>query len=130
MEPSAFGTSTGLGSHVTGPWYGSMTSSVSILRITSSNVSFKLYGMGLGGCITGDALGFICSWIGSAFIFPKPWNTDGCRVMMRAMGGVIDFVSSVASSVDAVLVPMELMRLPFISILGVLKVIIPSDSAR
>ena len=50
--------------------------------------------------------------------------------MMRAMGGVTDFVGSVALSVDAVLVPMELMRLPFISILGVLKVIIPSDSAR
>ena len=47
---------------------------------------------------------------------------------MRAMGGLTDFVSSEASSVDAVLVPIELMRLPFISILGVLKVIIPSDS--
>ena len=46
------------------------------------------------------------------------------------MGGVTDFVSSVASSVDAVLVPIELMRLPFISILGVLKVIIPSGSSR
>ena len=44
--------------------------------------------------------------------------------------GLIDFVSSVASSVDAVLVAIELIRLPFISILGVLKVIIPSDSAR
>ena len=82
------------------------------------------------GCITGDALGFICSWMGLAFIFPKPWNTDGCFVMMRAMGGLTDFVSSVTSSVDAVLVPIELMRPPFISILGVLKVIIPSDSAR
>ncbi len=37
---------------------------------------------------------------------------------------------SVASSVDTVLVPIGLMRLPFISILGVLKVIIPSYSAR
>ena len=130
MEPSAFGTSTGLDSHVTGPWCGSMISSASILLIASSNVSFKWYGMGLRGCITGDALGFIYSWIGTAFIFPKPWNTDGCCVMMRAMGGVTDFVSSVASSLDTVLVPIELMRLPFISILGVLKVIIPSDSAR
>ena len=130
MEPSAFGTSSGLDNHVTGPWCGSMTSSASILRITSSNVSFKWYGMALGGCITGDGLGFICSWMGSAFIFPKPWNTDGCCVMKRAMGGVTDFVSSVASSVDTVLIPIELMRLPFISILGVLKVIIPSDSAR
>ena len=85
--------------------------------------------MGLGDCLIGDALSFICSWMGSAFIFPKPWNTDGCCVMMRAMGGVTDFVRSVASSV-AVLVPMELIRLPFISILDVLKVIIPSDSAR
>ena len=49
---------------------------------------------------------------------------------MRAMGGVTNFVSSVASSVNAVLVPIELMRLPFISVLGVLKVIIPSDSTR
>ena len=130
VEPSAFGTSTGLDSNVTGPWCGLMTSSASILRITLLNVSFKWYGMGLGGCITGDALGFVCSWMGSAFIFPKPWNTDGCCVMMQAMGGVTDFVSSVASSIDTVLVPMELMRLPFISILGVLKVIIPSDSAR
>ena len=38
------------------------------------------------GCITGDALGFI----GSAFIFPKPWNTDGFCVMMREMGGLTD----------------------------------------
>ena len=130
MEPSAFGTSTGLDSHVTGPWCGSMTSSASILWIALSNVSFKWYGMGLGSCITGDALGFICSWMCSAFIFPKPRDTDGCCVMMRAMGGVTDFVSSIASLVDAVLDPMELMRLPFISILGVLNVIIPSDSAR
>ena len=129
MEPSAFGTNTGLDNHVTGPWCGSMTSSASILWIASSNVSFKWYGTGLGGCITGDALGFICSWMGSAFIFPKPWNTDGCCVMMRAMGGVTDFVCSVASSVDAVLVLIELMRLPFISIVGVLKVILPSGSA-
>ena len=85
---------------------------------------------GFGGCITGDALVFICSWMGLAFIFPKPRNTDGCYAMMRAMGRVTDFVCSVASSVDAVLVSMELMSPPFISILGVLKVIIPSDSAR
>lgn len=130
MEPSAFGTSTGLDSHVTGPWCGSMTSSDSIFRIASSNVSFKWYGIGLGGCITGDASGFTCSWMGSAFIFPKPWNTDGCCVMMRAMGGPTDFVSSLASLVDTVFVPIALMRLPFISILGVLKVIMPSDSAR
>ena len=123
MEPSAFGTSTGLDSHVIGPWCGSMTSSASILRTASSNVSFKWYGIG-------DALDFICSWMSSTFIFPKLWNTDGCCVMMRAMGGLTDFVNSVASSVDAVLVPIELMRLPFISILGVLKVIIPSDFAR
>ena len=68
--------------------------------------------------------------MGSAFIFPKLWNTEGCCVMMRAMGDLTDFVSSVASSVDAFLVPIELMRLLFISILSVLKVIIPSDSAR
>ena len=49
---------------------------------------------------------------------------------MRTMGALTDFVSSVASSVDAVLVPIQLMRLPFISMLGVLKVIIFSDSAR
>ena len=114
MEPSAFCTSTGLDSHVTGSWCGSMTSSDSILRIASSNVSFKWYGMDLGDCLIGDALGFTCSWMGSAFIFPKPWNTDECCVMMRAMGGLTDFVSSVASLVDAVLVPSELMRLPCI----------------
>ena len=86
-----------------------------------------LNGMGwvLGGCITGAALGIICSWMGSALIFPKP-----CCVMMQAIGGLTDFASSVASPVDAVLVPIELMRLPFIFILGVLKVIVPSDSAR
>ena len=114
IEPSAFGMSTGLDSCVIGPWRGSVTSSASILWIASSNVAIQ----------------HICSWMGSVFIFPKLRNTDGCCVMMRAMGGVTDFVSSVASSVDAVLVPMELMRLPFISILSVLKVIIPSDSAR
>ena len=130
MEPSAFGMSTGLDSHVTGPWCGSVTSSDSILQITSSNVSLKWYRIGLGDYMTGDVLGFTCSWMGSAFIFPKPRNTDGCCVMMRTMGGLTDFVSSVASSVDAVLVPIELMRLLFISILSVLKVIIPSDSAR
>ena len=50
-EPSAFGTSTGLDSHVTAPWCGSMTSSASILWITSSNVSFKWYGIGLVGVV-------------------------------------------------------------------------------
>ena len=80
--------------------------------------------------MTRDTIGFTCSWMVSAFIFPKPCNTDGCSEMMREMGGLTDFVSSVASSVNAILVPIELMRLPFISILGVLKVIIPSDSAR
>ena len=37
MEPSAFGMSTRLDSHVTGPWCASMTSSDSIFRIASSN---------------------------------------------------------------------------------------------
>ena len=55
--------------------------------------------------------------MGSAFIFPKPWNNDGCCVMMRTMGGLTDIVGSVASSVNAILVPIEMMRLPFISIL-------------
>lgn len=79
--------------------------------------------MDLGGCMTGDALGFILL----GFIFPKPWNTDGCCVMMWTMEGLTDFFSSVTSSVDAI---SALIAFFFNSILGVLKVIIPSDPAR